>query len=679
MKLTLKILLTLTTVVSLGFGAVVLAGGFWLKKYADNSVNDELLDAHISSDKTEFYCFESIDGRKTSKAKKIDNASLDNGVKYKYTSYGSIPQDLINAFVAIEDKRFYRHNGIDPVRTGRAITNYFIGSGRFGGSTITQQLVKNITGHDEISVERKIKEAFAAIKIENDYEKSEILELYLNVINLSEGCRGVGAAAEFFFSKSPEDLTLPECATIAAITNNPSRYDPIKHPENNIERRNVVLECMLDQGYITKSEYSSAIKEPIKLNISNKTPKNVNSWYVDMVIEDVINDLCLKYDLTKNSAALMLYRGGYRIYTAMDDKMQGILDEYYSDEYNFPTDRNGNTAQSAMIIIDPYTGDILGVAGALGEKKGNRIQNYATQTKRPPGSTLKPLSVYAPAIDKGLINWSTQIEDSPVTNESDFTKGWPQNVDRTFSGSVDIKYAVEHSLNTVAVKVLDMIGAEESMRFLKDKLLFTSLDEKADIGPASLALGQPTKGVTLRELTGAYSVFEEGIMSKTRSYYKVTDKNGRIILDNSPSQEAAISKESAAIVTKLLEGVVDSGTASGKVTLDSSVSVAGKSGTSGNCCDRYFVGYTPELLAGVWFGYEYPQNLEDFGGNLSVYIWDDVMREIYDNCDLEGISEFSVPDTVQKLTYEKENSSDNGKTEYSLEIGWFNVTNHKTE
>lgn len=679
MKCAAKIILVLISVLSLSTALLFLVGTVWLFRFRNYAVADELLDSHKETIKTEFYCFESRSGKKMPSPVLIEGTSLDGGIKYEYVSYENIPSNLLNAFIAIEDRHFYRHNGIDLMRTGKAIGNYLIGGERFGGSTITQQLVKNITGHDEISIERKIKEAFAAIRIEKDYEKEEIFELYLNVINLSSGCRGIGAASEYYFSKNVEDLSLSECASIAAITNNPARYDPIRHPENNLLRRNMVLERMLDLGYITVEEYQKASSEPVITNISDKFSSKINSWYIDMVIEDVITDLCKKYDLTPSSASLLLYKGGYKIYTAMDPAIQNVVEGYFSNEYNFPIDRNGKTAQSSMIIIDPYTGNILGVSGAIGNKKGNRLQNFATQSKRPPGSTIKPLSVYAPAIDNGIIEWSTVIEDSPITPETDKARAWPQNVDRRYVGNVDIKYAIEHSLNTVAVKVLEMIGAEKSFDFLYDKLNLKNLNRYSDMGAASLALGQPSKGVTLRELSGAYSIFEEGIMSIPRSYYKVCDSNGKIILDNSQEQEAVISKESAAIMTKLLETVVDTGTAAGKISLDDTISVAGKSGTSGNCHDRYFIGYTPELLAGVWFGYEYPKNLEDFGGNLSVFIWDDVMRKIYDECDLEGIANFTVPENLQRLSYEREPIVLDGETDTILEFGWFDVTNHKTD
>lgn len=683
MKKLIKIILMLVIVVSVLSSFAILGGAVYLRRYKDSRVDPSLIEIAHRCEKTKFYSydFSDRDGR-VGEAVLIESAELGGEVKYKYVTYNEIPDNLINAFIAIEDKRFYKHGGIDILRTARAALNYIFGSGNFGGSTITQQLVKNLTGNDDFSIDRKLSEAFSAIALENEYDKTEILEMYLNVINLSEGCRGIGAAAEYYYSKRPSELTLSECAVIAAITNNPSKYNPRKHPENNIKRRDLILGCMLEMGYITAEEYSRAIAEPITLKITQSAAiEGVNSWYIDMVIEDVLKDLSAKYNISQSAASLMLYRGGLKIYTAMDQEIQAILEGYYSDVYNFPIDTHGDMAESSIIVIDPYNGDILGVVGAIGEKSGNRLQSYATDTKRPPGSAIKPLSVYSLALEKGLIEWSSIVEDSPIRAGSETKPPWPNNADRTYAGEVDIQYAVQNSLNTVAVKVLDKVGNDESISFLRNKLLISSLDECADIGSASLALGQPSRGITLRELTAAYSIFEEGIMSKPRSYFKVTDENGRIILDNPSVQNPVISRESAAIMTKLLEAVVDSGTAKETVSLDRITAVAGKTGTTQGNCDRYFIGYTPELLAGVWFGYEYPRSLDGFGVNPSIYVWDEIMSEIYRSTSYGKMSRFTVPETVQKLTYPTPSGElkQSGEGASPFKDGWFAFNKNNCE
>ncbi len=653
MKRFVNILLIIITISMLACSIAVSGAYFYASQYSENSIDDNLLVLKNGSD-SQIYWY--VDG----KEEKMDGGILSGGIKYKYTQYKDIPKTLTESFIAIEDKNFYKHNGVDFPRTAKAGLNYILRfTSNFGASTITQQLVKNITGNDEISIDRKLSEIFSALDLERRYDKSEILEAYLNVINLSDGCRGVAAAAEYYFSKDLHELSLSECASIAAITNNPSRYNPISHPENNKKRRELILLCMQEQGYITEEEYSDAIEKGITLNPKNKRQEQINSWYADMVTEDVIQALCEKYSINRNSASLMLYTGGLKIYTPADKDIQSLVEKHYSDESNFAGDpKDGIQPQSAMIIIEAKTGNILGVAGAIGKKSGNRVQNYATDTLRPPGSAIKPLSVFAPAIEKGLIKWSSIIEDSP-TKVLKNGSGWPANANGIYLGNIDIQTAVEQSTNTVAVKLLSRLGEETSFKFLKEKLGIKSLIESSDknvgdVGAASLALGQPSRGITLRELVGGYTVFNNGVYSKPRSFLKVTDQEGNIILENSIEQNIVLKRETAAIMTKLLEGVVDSGTARKMIGLDERISVAGKTGTTSDNCDKLFVGYTPELVGGVWFGYDYPKPLNKFGRNPSAEIWDNVMNKIYSS-DITKFnkSSFTVPDKVYKLTYNK--------------------------
>ncbi len=651
---------------------------FVLTKYTDAHIDDELIDAICSCKETCFYCFDSkLRMNNVYEQKKLKHVNVGSGIRYRFVEYDIIPADLKNAFTAIEDRRFYEHNGIDYRRTLSAALNYLVRQKTdYGGSTITQQLVKNLTGNDKKSIDRKLSEAFCAMALERDHDKSEILEVYLNIINLSNGCRGVGAAAEFYFSKSVDELSLCESAAIAAITNNPSKYDPIKHPNENLKRRSVILKCMLDLGYISELQYAGARNEKLLLNIADNKTEKYNSWYVDAAIEDVIDDLSAQYGITKQNASVLLYQGGYNVYLAMDMQIQDIMESYFENELNFPKDKNQGSPNASMIIIDPNTGDILGLIGNRGIKNGDRIQNFATKTKRPPGSAIKPLSVYAPAIDKGLINWSTLIEDSPIT--TDITKGtaWPSNSNNKYLGKVTVKQAISTSINTVPVKILHELGNSYAFDFLTDQLAISSLDPNSDMGDASLALGQPSYGITLRELTAAYSIFQNGIMSKSRTYYKVTDSNGRVILDNASKQNRAISNETASIMTKLLQTVISDGTASGYDILSDSIEVAGKTGTTQHSFDKYFIGYTPSLLAGVWHGYEYPKTIDCFNGNYSICIWDDVMRRIYAQTDYSNEkTKFKVSSNVRESTY---TIYDDGITEsediqMDLEKGWFNI------
>ncbi len=681
MKRILRYCCTATIILSLISSALIIVSASFLYKYSKSRIDESLIAATHSYGKTTLYAYNSSSQNDHKGTLSFDEYStIDTGINHKYVTYDKLSADLINAFVAIEDKRFFEHNGIDYLRSIKAVFNYLLGgTSSFGGSTITQQLVKNLTGNDDISVSRKMSEAFCALDLEEKYDKSEIMEMYLNIINLSNGCRGVGAASEYFFSKDVDKLTLCEVATIAAITNNPSKYDPVRHSENTRQRRDTVLLCMYNQGYIDENEYKNSINQPIMLDINKHySPDHINSWYTDMVIEDVTNDLAKKYNISKRSASYLLLSGGYKIYTPVNVSIQSILDEYYSDKCNFASPLTDKHPQSSMIVIDPYSGDILGIAGAVGIKTANRIQNYATNTLRPPGSSIKPLSVYAPALENGIIEWSTLIEDSPITAESEYSSPWPMNANKKYIGSVNIKYAIENSLNTVPVKLLKKLGNENSFDFLNKKLLIHSLNRSTDMGDASLALGQPSYGISLRELVSAYSIFQEGIMSRSRSYYKVTDSHGNIILDNFSEQIPVISRENASIMTKLLQNVVSNGTASGMIRLSEKTEVAGKTGTTQYNNDKYFVGYTPELLAGVWLGYEYPEPLNGFGGNFSAIIWDDIMSRIYSKSNYsKSKKNFYVPDTVQLLTYDKKTGEfpDDTCDPNDIEIGWFVCNN----
>ncbi len=570
-----------------------------------------------------------------------------------FVPISEMPEDLLQAFVAIEDRRFYRHHGVDILRTGRASLGYLGGNATCGGSTITQQLVKNLTGHDEPTPDRKLREIFLALDLERHADKSTILECYLNVINLAEGCHGVGAAAVRYFSKAPAELTLPECATLAAITQNPARYNPIIHPEAVRERRNVILGEMYRQGYIPVEELHSATEAPLGLNpgtVEGDSAVNgntVSSWYADMVVADVIRDLIEQRGYTKRAASELVYTGGLTVETAMDSELQALVEAYYADVTHFPVGDAGRP-QSACILMDPATGDILAVAGAVGEKTANRLQSYATDTYRPAGSCIKPLSLYAPAIEKGLITWATILTDEPIGEKDG--RPWPQNADGIYRGDITAGMSLSESVNTAAVRLLEMVGEDTAMTYLRDRFGMRGLSPTADRTCSSLALGQQSRGVTLRELTAAYTAFPGGIRRPAVSYHRVLDREGRVLLENPACQgDLAVNPATAALMTRLLEGVTDHGTAARSITVTErlGIATAGKTGTTQNNCDRRFVGMTPRLTAGVWMGYDYPAELRGIAGNPCVRIWDDLMllceeayrgappqRDFNLNCDL---------------------------------------------
>lgn len=629
------------------FALLALAGiatVWYLSKTVEPRLDEAAFEAPVNAGASHLYYYDFKDrAARVGERVELPNGTLDGGVHFIPVTYAELPRALVDAFVAIEDKRFWQHHGVDFLRTGEAAVNYFLrGDGRFGASTITQQLVKNVTGHNDYSLHRKLQEMVWANDLENRSTKQEIMERYVNIINLSQGCYGVGAAADRFFGKSVSELSVAECAAIAGITQNPSYYDPVRFPEHTTARRNVILGEMYAQGYLDETAYREALAEPLAVVEQTRSVSPIYSWYVDMVMEDVIRDLCAEYGYTRERANQLLWNGGLTIETAIDPRIQAEMEQYYRRVSNFPTHKGGERAQSGMIIIHPSTGDILGVVGAVGDKMGNRLQSHATTALRPAASAIKPLSVYAPALERGKITWASVFDDVPVAfhtgKSGKQTVAWPKNANRVYRGLTDVRYAVSHSVNTVAVRVLREVGINNSFDFLHDTLGMKHLIDVreqeggrtlTDRGEAALALGQMNYGVTLRELTAGYSALANGgVYMQPHSYFRVIAPDGRVLLSNAAAGNYAVSEQNACIMTKLLETVVTQGTGKGAKLLGGKVAVAGKTGTSNADCDRYFIGYTPEYLAGVWYGFDYPKSLSDVKGNPAVRIWHDVMTDV---------------------------------------------------
>ncbi|MBO5898686.1 MAG: transglycosylase domain-containing protein [Clostridia bacterium] len=647
-----------------GMAAVIYA-----RRTLSPHLDESGLDTVVNAGASQLYYYEFTDRTaRIGERCELEGGRLDGGSHVVPVTYAELPQTLVDAFVAIEDKRFWQHHGVDWLRTAEAGLNFILrGDGRFGASTITQQLVKNLTGENGYSVHRKLQEMVWANDLENRSTKEEILERYLNIINLSQGCYGVGAAADRFFGKTVGELTVAECAAIAGITQNPSYYDPVRFAEHTTERRDVILGEMWAQGYLDETAYREALAEPLTVREQTRERSPIYSWYVDMVIEDVLRDLCAEHGVSREYASRLLWNGGLSIEVAVDPTVQRRVEEYYRDLSHFAVHQNGERAESGMIVIDPKTGDVLGVAGAIGPKAGNRLQSFATGALRPAASAIKPLSVYAPALERGKITWAIVFDDVPV----DFLRGksgkptvaWPKNASRVYRGLTDVRYAVAQSVNTVAVRVLREIGAEESFRFLHDTLGMEHLiatrtleDGRTltDCGEAALALGQMHYGITLRELTAGYTALANGgVYMRPVTYYRVLDAKGRVLLDRTSEGHYAISEQNAAVMTRLLETVVGQGTGKGAALFGGRVAVAGKTGTSSADCDRYFIGYTPEYLAGVWYGFAYPRPLSDVKGNPAVRIWREVMTDILSPSVRAGTvkRQFDQPHGILRVSY----------------------------
>lgn len=611
----------------------------------------------------------------------IESERLSATEKRLWVSYEEMGDYIPQAFVAIEDKRFESHDGVDWIRTVKVTLDYFLGGGSQGGSTITQQLIKNITGNDDVTIQRKAQEIFQALNLEKKYDKTEILEMYLNNIYLSQSCYGVGAASWAYFSKEPADLTLIEAAAIAAITQNPSKWDPIIHPENNAARRNRVLQQMYEQGRITQEEFVEAYGQELELN-PPKTDSDIGitirSWYTDAAQQEAVQLLMDTFGYTKTYAEKMLLTSGFNIVTAQDPYVQEVLEKYYeNDSYWERHDESPIQPKSSAVVIDPNTGNVLGLVGDRGEKTLNLGLNYATQTRRPPGSSIKPLTVYGPGLEYGALTYATVFDDTPInfgkevvdpeTGAISFARptGYPHNTPNKYEGLMTVHSAIKVSKNTIAWKALDVVGVDTAYDFITNKLGVSTLVKRAvtskgtilsDLAPVPLAMGELTYGATVKEMTAAYQVFANGgIFNEERIVLQILDSEGKVIIDNQQKSTIVMSAENASIMTKMLQEVVSSGTAKA-VTLKKKVNCAGKTGTSSSQNDSWFVGYTPYYVCGIWFGYSMPRSLENFG-NVHVNIWDKIMTDLMaehiakDKSGEEKLKTFETPKTVITATY----------------------------
>ncbi len=537
-----------------------------------------------------------------------------------------IPLHVRQAAVAIEDERFYSHSGVDFKSTLKAATNYiFKNSTSRGGSTITQQLVKNLTGDSQKKVGRKIQEMMRAIQLEKKLSKDEILELYLNSFYLGQGCNGIKSAALYYFDKDVGELTIAEGASLVGITQYPSLYDPLVNPDKNKEKQELVLAKMLEHEYITQEEYDDAIAEELVFVGSDSADGiSKQSYFVDEIIREVLRDLQDELGYTEAVATKMLYSGGLKIYSTVDPEIQKIVDKVFSNPDNLAAGSKG-TPQASMCIMDPYTGEIKALMGGFGEKTGSLTLNRATQTLRQPGSTIKPIAVYAPALENGLIEPSTVYEDKSIT-----IGDWsPKNYYNGFKGKVSVKYAVDQSINTVPVQILQKLGVNKSYDFLSQKLGVTSL-VSSDRNLAALALGGLTKGISNMELTAAYSAFaNDGVYNTPITYTKVEDSEGNVILEKKSNSNVAMKSSTARTINGLLKSVCDSGTGT-PARFSSSYTIAGKTGTTDDDMDRWFVGYTPYYCAAVWVGYDTQSSLSFYRSNPTIPLWKKVMSEVHD-------------------------------------------------
>lgn len=598
-----------------------------------------------------------------------------------WTDLEDIPKYLQKAAIAIEDKRFEKHHGVDWRGTTRAIVYTLFGKNVQGGSTITQQLVKNVTGDNEVTVKRKITEIYRALELEKRYEKDEILEAYLNEVFFGQSCYGVVTASRMYFNKDVSDLTLAECASLMGITNNPSMYDPTLSSwtrENNRERQLTILGAMLEQGKISQEEYDEAKAEDIVFSngftISGKyvgsdgaatepepdeppaddtespadeeepTIKGRYSWFTEAMIGDVADALVEKYGITDKArdngttytayeqAWDMVHGKGYKIYTTQNPKYQKIAEDVCYDLSNIPyTSSYTNSAgeqvedqlQIALTIVDPTNGYVVAMIGGAGEKQADRVWNWAVNARQC-GSAIKPVSTYAPALDDGTINGASVIDDYPMLLNGDV---WPRNANWRYQGLTALHKALAQSLNTCAVRTNLAYGVDRSYEFLVNKLGFENLTYTDSQQVGNMALGGFEKGVTTEEMAAAYAAFvNEGVYTKPRTFVRVEDANGNVILENEAQSSVAMKNTTAAIINHLLQEAALNGT--GYEAQFSGMHIAGKTGSTNSNKDRYFVGYTPYYSCAVWAGYEHNQRIVASGNPCSA-IFRKVMSAIH--------------------------------------------------
>lgn len=590
-----------------------------------------------------------------------------------------IPKDLQNAVVAIEDKRFYTHKGVDWHGTARAIFSTIFGGSVQGGSTITQQLVKNVTGDNQNTVKRKVMEIYRAQELEKRYEKDEILEAYLNEVYFGYSCYGVVTASLKYFNKDVSELTLAECASLVAITNNPSLYDPLQTDwglENNRTRQLLVLGAMLEQGKIDQAAYDAAKEENVvfsngytilggRVDVDTdkkddtdadggdeqpeeetETATSSQSYFTDAVIEDVAAALVEKYGLTDSTNPVtgevttafeqgvnMVYGKGYKIYTTQNPDYQKIAEEVCTDTSNLPYtstytnsygEKETEQLQVGMTIVDPYTGYVVAMVGGAGVKQYDRGWNWATSARQC-GSAIKPISVYAPALDDGTINGASTIDDYPVMVLNGSV--YPKNANGRYKGLTPLHTAIARSTNTCAVRVVQEYGTSRSYDFMTNKLGFTTLTSQDAQQVGNMGLGGLDRGVTTEEMAAAFAAFaNEGIYTAPRTFIRVEDADGNVILENEAKASVAMKDTTAALMNSLLQEVINGGTGyEGRI---SGMHVAGKTGTTNNDQDRYFVGYTPYYSCAVWVGYVHNQRIVA-SGNPAASMWQKVMSRIH--------------------------------------------------
>ena len=568
-------------------------------------------------------------------------AELKNERNIRYLTSEEIPQVVKDAFVSIEDKRFYKHGGVDFFALTRAVTKLINKDAiTQGGSTITQQLARNVFLSHEVSWQRKVKEMFISWELEKMYSKDEILEFYVNNIFYANNCYGIEAASQKYFGKTISECSISEVAFLCAIPNSPSRFDPLDNKENTLKRRDVILDAMYDNKKISKEEYNQALAERIEVDSHSVTYEQ--SWGKSYAIHCVVEEMMvadgfeLQYDFTQITDREdyedlydekfaeyrdKLYTSGYQIYTSINpthqQALQNAIDEKL-EEYNTKNTNGSYALQCAATCIDNETGKVTAIVGGRSQQDVSYDYNRAYLSSRPPGSAIKPLVVYVPLLERGYTANST-------LNDKKHPEG-PKNANNQYSGSVSLRNAVEKSINTVAWEKFNELGAETAMQYLLE-MEFTDIMPQDYTG--SSALGGFTRGASTLEMSGAYAALaNEGAYRTPTCILRVEDSYGNVVFEPQPEEKQVYEEDAALAMTDILKGVMTNGTAKGQGL--SGMPSAGKTGTTNENKDGWFAGYTPYYTTSIWVGYDSPRWLKGLTGSAyPAEIWNDFMTEIH--------------------------------------------------
>ena len=599
-----------------------------------------------------------------------------------WVDLSEMPKCMPKAIIAIEDKRFIDHHGVDWTRTGSAIVSLITGSDNYGGSTITQQLIKNITDDNEVSLTRKLREIFRALNIEKEYSKDDIIEAYLNVVNFGNNCQGVEAASQLYFDKSIGECSVCECAAIAGITQNPSRWNPLIYPENNRYRRELVLSEMYDQGMLTKAEYDAALKESETLTFvgwgsssssdsdDDEDDTHIQNWYIDQMYFDLCRDLAKYYGISEGAASEKLYTEGLKIYCAMDIDVQNMIE---AEALSFNADYDYDL-QCGMTMVD-FDGRVIATVGSSKEKEGNLDWDRASHSVLQPGSSIKSIIPYPLAIDTGVYNYSSLVMDQPYEKwRTDGAGGWiagPDNAYGSYMQYLTVAEAVAWSSNAAAVQTINLLGTQDAFSQATSNLGFKHLAEDDAYNLGALSIGGMVGGVTVREMAAAITyVGNGGLFYEPYTYYYVTDAGGNIILDNRNNIPIeAYTPETAYKMNRILRyNVLNSQHSASPYAAISGWDIVGKTGTTDYDKDIWFVGASPYCAMAVWMGYDQPDTVPY--GSLAAITWQKVMSNYLAG---KPVKEFDVPATIIPATYCKGSGMLASSFCYDTDTGYYSV------